>query len=358
MPGVSRSPRSFRARARRIAWGLALVALLAAALPQPAGAFSDPELNKAHHQLRQTRERIHTKAAKLRALQEEMNKLATDIHNTYEEIARTRIQMGKLQARLKPLRQRLAFLKGLLAARSREAFILGPGAPILYLLTATSAGEAASRISLIDEMNRRDGVLAAKVGAAELGLARTRDTMARAQNASRMLIDRLAADNRALKKKMAAARRLFDALQARRTEILAAISKIHPFAVCPVQGPVAIADDFGIWVHHPKKEGGDHIHQGNDMMAAGGTPIVAPFDGTAVVATNKIGGLAVKVYGQFGYVYNAHLSAFGTLGQVETGTVIGYVGATGNTGANHDHFEWHPNNGPAVDPHEFLMAVC
>jgi murein DD-endopeptidase MepM/ murein hydrolase activator NlpD len=139
---------------------------------------------------------------------------------------------------------------------------------------------------------------------------------------------------------------------------LVAISKIHPFAVCPVQGPVAVADDFGIWVHHTKKEGGNHIHQGNDMMAAAGTPIVAPFDGKAVETSNDIGGLAVSVYGQFGYVYNAHLSAFGTLGQVETGTVIGYVGATGNASGPHDHFEWHPDNGPAVDPHEFLMAVC
>ena len=83
---------------------------------------------------------------------------------------------------------------------------MGPGAPILYLLTATSAGEAASRISLIDEMNRRDAVLAAKVGDAELGLARTRDTLARAQNASRMLIDRLAADRKSLNEKMAVAR--------------------------------------------------------------------------------------------------------------------------------------------------------
>ena len=358
MPGLPRLLRTHRARARRIAGGLAFVVLLAAALPQPAGAFSDPELKKAHHQLRQTRERIHAKAAKLQAIQKEMSRLATEIHKTYEEIFRTRIQMGKLQAQLKPLRKRLDFLKGLLASRSREAYIMGPGAPILYLLTATSAGEAASRISLIDEMNRRDAVLAAKVGDAELGLARTRDTLARAQNASRMLIDRLAADRKSLNEKMAVARKLFDALQARRNEILAAISKIHPFALCPVQGPVAVADDFGIWVHHPKNEGGDHIHQGNDMMAAAGTPIVAPFDGLAVDATNHIGGNAVKVLGKFGYVYNAHLSAFGTLGQVKAGTVIGYVGATGNTGANHDHFEWHPNNGPAVDPHEFLMAVC
>jgi murein DD-endopeptidase MepM/ murein hydrolase activator NlpD len=161
-----------------------------------------------------------------------------------------------------------------------------------------------------------------------------------------------------LQAKLAASRRLFDQLQARKDDILETISKIRPFAVCPVQGPVAIADDFGIWVHRSEARGGDHVHQGNDMMAAFGTPIVAPFDGTAVVATNKIGGNAVKVYGDYGYVYNAHLSSFGKLGPVQAGDVIGYVGNTGNTDANHDHFEWHPGNGAAVDPHGFLLLVC
>jgi murein DD-endopeptidase MepM/ murein hydrolase activator NlpD len=358
MPGLPFHPRTLRVRVWRLGTGLVLIALLAAGVSQQAGAFSDPRLNKAHHQLRQTRERIHAKAAKLLALQKEMNKLATEIHKTYEEIARARIQMEALQDQLKPLRRRLNSLKDLLASRSREAFIMGPAAPILYLLTATSAGEAASRVSLIDEMNRRDALLAARVEAAKLVLARTRDALAGAQDANRMLLDRLATDQEALKEKMKLARRLYRALKARRTEILVAISKIHPFAVCPVKGPVAVADDFGIWVHHTKKEGGNHIHQGNDIMAPEGAPIVAPFDGTAVESSNDIGGLAVTVEGQFGYVYNAHLSAFGTLGQVETGTVIGYVGATGNASGNHDHFEWHPNDGPAVDPHKFLMAVC
>ena len=358
MPGfLSHAPMS-RVRVRRICTGLVVVALVAGGLSQTAGAFSDPELKKAHKQLRQTRERINATEERLLTLQKEMNKLATEIQKTYEQLLKTRMQMQTLQGELKPLRARLTLLKDLLATRSREAFIMGPGAPIMYLLTATSAGDAASRISLIDEMSRRDAVLAAKVEATELRLARTRDALARTQNATRILIDRLRADQQALNEKMALARKLYRDLQARRTEILENISKIHPFAVCPVQGPVAVADDFGIWVHHTKKEGGNHIHQGNDMMAAQGTPIVAPFDGKAVESSNSIGGLAVSVYGEFGYAYNAHLSAFGTLGQVEAGTVVGYVGATGNAGGPHDHFEWHPDNGPAVDPHKFLMAVC
>ena len=93
------------------------------------------------------------------------------------------------------------------------------------------------------------------------------------------------------------------------------------------------------------------------MLAPMGASIVAPFDGTAETSSNHIGGQAVEVFGEFGYVYNAHLSAFGQLGPVEAGDVIGYVGATGNAGGPHDHFEWHPDNGPAVDP-DFLLMVC
>jgi len=142
-----------------------------------------------------------------------------------------------------------------------------------------------------------------------------------------------------------------------RRELTAAwIAEWGLFETCPVQGPVIIADNFGVMVRKPDVP--VHVHQGNDMTAATGTPIVAPFDGTAVASPNGLGGLAVKVYGKRGYVYNAHLSAYGRLGAVKTGTVIGYVGATGDAGGPHDHFEWHPGNGPAVDPNAYLTISC
>ena len=125
---------------------------------------------------------------------------------------------------------------------------------------------------------------------------------------------------------------------------------------CPVDGPHDVMNNFGVWVIIPGVP--KHIHEGNDIMASTGTPIVAPFDGTAVAAPNKLGGQSVIVYGDQGYVYNAHLSAYGQLGAVKTGDVIGYVGSTGDAGGPHDHFEWHPGNGAAVDPYPFLMAVC
>jgi murein DD-endopeptidase MepM/ murein hydrolase activator NlpD len=146
---------------------------------------------------------------------------------------------------------------------------------------------------------------------------------------------------------------------------------LDPLRICPVQGRGYFSDDFGA----PRYSGGFHHHAGNDMFAQVGTPIVAPFDGTAIATPNGLGGNAVTVYGLQGYVYNAHLSAYGNLGAVKMGTVVGYVGNTGDAmgGPYHDHFEWHPATlpgrpwvspfglgevGGAVDPYPYLEAVC
>ncbi|MGE5460881.1 MAG: murein hydrolase activator EnvC family protein [Solirubrobacterales bacterium] len=340
---------------RRIA-ATAFVAALFLAVPLQA--FAGDPLTDARHELQQTKERIRARAAKMRELQHEMNRIATRIGQTESEIAHTVARQRALTQSIRVLEARRAILQGRLDLRTREAYILGPGAPILYLLTATSAEDAANRIGLLDEMNRRDSLLASKVLDAENRLDMARSEFDRNEAILKMEGQQLALDRAALHRKLLDSRDLFAQLQQHQEEVLFQISKIHPFALCPVQGPHAIADAFGIWVQRSKARGGDHVHQGDDISAAMGTPIVAPFDGTAVAVPNKMGGLAVKVFGKYGYVYNAHLSSYGKLGAVSKGDVIGYVGATGNAGGPHDHFEWHPGNGPAADPYAFLLQVC
>jgi murein DD-endopeptidase MepM/ murein hydrolase activator NlpD len=135
---------------------------------------------------------------------------------------------------------------------------------------------------------------------------------------------------------------------------------------CPVRGPHAYSDDFGA----PRP---GHVHAGIDIMAAYGTPIVAPFPGHVVQSWDPGGGNDVYVYSSWGYVFNAHLSRYGATGDVSTGTVIGCVGATGDALGPHDHFELHPKHlpqhlwrspygytvvGTAIGGYPYLNSVC
>ncbi len=124
--------------------------------------------------------------------------------------------------------------------------------------------------------------------------------------------------------------------------------------VCPVAGPRAFGDTWGA------SRSGGRSHEGVDMMSPGGTPLVAVESGYAQFKTTRLGGNSVWVNGNSGtrYFY-AHLSAWeGSSRNVSRGEVIGYVGATGNTTANHLHFEVHPGGGRAVNPYPYVRAVC
>jgi Peptidase family M23 len=143
-----------------------------------------------------------------------------------------------------------------------------------------------------------------------------------------------------------------------------------PLTRCPVDGSVGFQDDFGEY----RNVGGYHPHSGNDIGAPVGRAIRAPFSGLAVAHSDDwFAGRYLILVGREGIAHNAHLSRFGYLGYVTAGTVIGYVGATGDARNAHDHFEWHPWNVPdhlhlapsglsrirdAIDPYPFLNQVC
>lgn len=145
-------------------------------------------------------------------------------------------------------------------------------------------------------------------------------------------------------------------LTARRDDLQSWLDTWAIFRVCPVDGPRFIHDDFGEIVSVEGVE--PHVHMGSDIEAPTWTPIRAPFDGYASSSYSPLGGYQAYVRGDLGYVFNAHLIAYGDLGWVRAGTIIGYVGATGDSTAPHDHFEWHPWHGRAVDPYYLLTLVC
>ena len=133
--------------------------------------------------------------------------------------------------------------------------------------------------------------------------------------------------------------------------------------VFPVGDPHSFGDSFGA----PRMMGTqyEHAHQGTDILAPRGTPLLASERGIITkMGTGTLGGNKLWVKGESGtYYYYAHLSAFAEGLQngdtVDAGELVGLVGNTGNAsgGVTHLHFEIHPDGGPAVNPYPLLKVV-
>lgn len=129
----------------------------------------------------------------------------------------------------------------------------------------------------------------------------------------------------------------------------------------PVQGvrPRALADTW----NGPRS--GGRRHQGIDIFARRGTPIVSPVDGLVIaVGPNRLGGNTVKVLGPGRQVhYFAHLDRYADVHadmRVTRGTVLGYVGTTGNARGTppHLHYGIYDLPGGAENPYPVLTRVA
>lgn len=133
---------------------------------------------------------------------------------------------------------------------------------------------------------------------------------------------------------------------------------VTPGFVCPVAGPNHYTDSWGA----PRAEGRRHV--GTDLMGPKGTPLVAVASGIVRPGTSLLGGNNLWLISDYGSAFlYAHLDGY-PAGQVygqwvAAGTVIGYMGDTGNAapGAYHLHFEIRPNgyNTPPVNPYFTLI---
>ena len=126
--------------------------------------------------------------------------------------------------------------------------------------------------------------------------------------------------------------------------------------VCPLGGPFTHIDDFSA----PRVYGG--VHRANDLIAAQGTPVLAAASGSIDHRSSSVGGMSAHLKGDNGdYYFYTHLSGYENVGAgyVTAGTVIGYVGMTGNAPIPHLHFEIHSGGyGNYSNPYGPVRSAC
>jgi len=127
--------------------------------------------------------------------------------------------------------------------------------------------------------------------------------------------------------------------------------------VCPVQGGATFTNDWGF----PRS--GGRRHQGNDLFAARGTPVVASVGGNYRRSANGLGGISYYLQGDDGNTYyGTHMAGYGPVGpgRVPQGAVLGFVGNSGNARGTspHLHFEIRPGGGGAINPFPTVSRAC
>ncbi len=329
---------------RRAATALA-AALLTLLLLAPAAGAAKGDLTS----------QIAAAKARANAAAERLNKAET-------ALALTERDVGDLSARTASARARLNSLQGRVKALAVERYMGGAAG---LTMNSTDPGAIARTDAMIRfiTLGATDALEQFRVAKADLDasrrqlnqrLADRRDAVARLRADQRKAVaelDRLGKTLSALEAKQAAQRKSRPSRGARAAGVIATGDWI-----CPVQGPHSFSNDFGA----PRS--GGRSHQGNDILAPRGTPVVANVAGSVSPNESRLGGHSYFLHGKDGNTYfGAHLDSYsGATGSVAAGTVIGYVGNTGDAkgGPPHLHFEFHPGGGAAVNPYPTLVKYC
>ena len=322
-----------------------------------AGALGVPSA------LADTKDELDAARAEAAEIQTELDAATAVWHEATVALDATKALIVQTRYRIRGLEQRVERIQARLTKRAVIAFTHGPASTIDLLLSSGSFTEFSDRLEFLGSMAQDDVDLVLEQEVTQEELRRERDDLLTLEEAQAAEAERLGAAQAKIDAEFDRMKARYEDLLAKYREELAAAKELQiigqtpnpngALQVCPVAGPNSFVDSFG-W---PRA---GHSHQGIDLISPFGTPIVAAHPGSVSQSSSSSGGLQAYVYGSGGYTFYAHLSSYSSAsGSVGAGTVIGYVGSTGNAGStNHLHFEWHPGGGAAVNPYQALLAVC
>jgi murein DD-endopeptidase MepM/ murein hydrolase activator NlpD len=328
---------------------LFLVPALAAAAPAPAPASID----ELRSRLDRLQEELDDATFELEAIRTKENQLRFAVAKVVEETRTLQAKRSTLEARA--------------VSAARRIYMSSGGEALDVLLSSESVAEIASRSHALSHISESDHTALMELQIAESRLATLKEqlvekaddltaTRARLEEETADLqthFDEVTAEYVRLKRKLAARARARAKAVAGGTAYITASGM-----TCPIAGPNSFIDSWGF-----PRDGGARTHEGTDMMAEMGAPVVAITDGRITYAgVGATAGNWLELEGDDGhtYWYMHNEKNLITGGKVTVGQQIATVGNTGNAagGPPHVHFEYHPNGDGPVNPYSLLVRVC
>jgi murein DD-endopeptidase MepM/ murein hydrolase activator NlpD len=314
-----------------------------------------------------TKSRLDEQQRKLSGLKTRAGRLADALAKTEHDLDDTREEMVKTRAAVRRAEDDMGALQERLKDRVRAAYRMRGVGFFHFLLEARSFSEFNQRMVFLQRQTLNDEGLVLELRKKRHELELHRAELNRHERSLQTRKNEQLAQARRMTITLAEQNRIYQALKTEFTrEQLARMFRTLrgvggysiPLDACPVAGPHNVTNSFGA-----PRGGGTRRHQGNDIMAPHGAPILAVVSGRITkVGSGGNGGISVYLYGSGVEFYYAHLSrrSVGPGQSVSAGQTIGANGDTGNArgGAPHLHFEIHPGGGRAIDPYPSLSKVC
>jgi murein DD-endopeptidase MepM/ murein hydrolase activator NlpD len=299
----------------------------------------------------------------LDAMKKDSERLASEYSASLNELESIRFVLAENRHKLEKAQEEYQNARRVLQSRLRSMYMLGDINAVEVLLESSSVGDLLSRYEFLRYLSEQDIDVFKQIRSLRSEIALRQRELEDQERRQGQALAGLHQKQLELQNSLAAQQKLLDSVNA---EIKTLLDQMTPTSggggsggnyvigsfVFPVRGPHTFTNDW----HAPRT---GHLHQGCDVFASTGTPCVAVVSGTASTGEGKNAGYYIRLSGDDGNVYYyMHLDRFGQTGRVAAGTVIGYVGDTGNAkgGPPHLHFEIHPGGGAAINPYPILKA--
>lgn len=303
-------------------------------------------------------------------IQKELDAATARLETLRTEEDNLNVRLEQLNARIEDIERRDRGLERRVIRSARALYMGGSSGVVEALLTARSVSDLTDELQYVSQVSETNSAVFVRYAQTleELNALRAEERE-RVAELGRVATS-LSSQTASLQRQFHDARDEYERLvaqaqrEAQPTESAPVAQRISSVVaaprnglVCPVAGPNSFIDSWG----YPRS--GGRTHEGTDIMAASGTPVVAITDGTITYeGYGSSAGYWIILTGDdgHGYWYMHNTENLVSGGRVQAGQQIATVGSTGNAsgGAPHVHFEYHPGGGGPVNPYSMLAGIC